>query len=190
MVKKFNSSYLLPHSLPARYYIAKGCIFSKLFNSSFISTFVFSTAGSKQNKTSCLSLRFCTVVSYQSERFSSKWELPFLPPSSLELWREERARKAALILMKRSRFDQTLQYLTKGFSEWSIVFANAYAMRTFFFQIPMFISNTLTFHSAWDVMDNLLQHDVLHFIPHKCPICKLVQNMGKWSLINLSLGWI
>ena len=50
------------------------------------------------------------MVSYQSERFSSKWELPFLPPSSLELWRKERARKAALILMKISHFDRTLQY--------------------------------------------------------------------------------
>ena len=52
-----------------------------------------------------------TVVSYQSERFSSKWELPFLPPSSLEWWRKERARKAALILMKISHFDRTLRYL-------------------------------------------------------------------------------
>ena len=50
------------------------------------------------------------VVSYQSERFSSKWELPFLHPSSLELWRKERARKAALILMKNSQFDRTLRY--------------------------------------------------------------------------------
>ena len=50
-----------------------------------------------------------TVVSYQNESFSSKWELPFLPPSSLELWRKERARKAALILMKNSHFDRTLQ---------------------------------------------------------------------------------
>ena len=32
-----------------------------------------------------------TVVSYQNESFSSKWELPCLPPSSLELWRRERA---------------------------------------------------------------------------------------------------
>ena len=31
-----------------------------------------------------------TVVSYQNESFSSKWELPCLPPSSLELWRRER----------------------------------------------------------------------------------------------------
>ena len=50
-----------------------------------------------------------TVVSYQSEiQFSLKWELPLLPPSSLELWRKERARRAALILMKRSQFDKTL----------------------------------------------------------------------------------
>ena len=42
--------------------------------------------------------------------FLSKWELPFLPPSSLELWRKERARKAALILMKISHFDRTLRY--------------------------------------------------------------------------------
>ena len=32
-----------------------------------------------------------TVLSYQNESFSSKWELPRLPPSSLELWRRERA---------------------------------------------------------------------------------------------------
>ena len=32
-----------------------------------------------------------TVVSYQNESFSSRWELPCLPPSSLELWRRERA---------------------------------------------------------------------------------------------------
>ena len=32
-----------------------------------------------------------TVVSYQNESFPSKWELPCLPPSSLELWRRERA---------------------------------------------------------------------------------------------------
>ena len=56
--------------------------------------------------------RKVTVVSYQNESFSSKWELPFLPPSSLELWRKERARKAALILMKNSQFDRTLRYVT------------------------------------------------------------------------------
>ena len=32
-------------------------------------------------------------MSYQNESFSSKWELPWLPPSSLELWRRERARR-------------------------------------------------------------------------------------------------
>ena len=32
-----------------------------------------------------------TVVSYQNESFSSKWEQPCLPPSSLQLWRSERA---------------------------------------------------------------------------------------------------
>ena len=32
-----------------------------------------------------------TIVSYQNESFSSKWDLPCLPPSSLELWRRERA---------------------------------------------------------------------------------------------------
>ena len=32
-----------------------------------------------------------TVVSYQNESFSSKWELPCLSPFSLELWRRERA---------------------------------------------------------------------------------------------------
>ena len=40
------------------------------------------------------------MVSYQNERFSSKWELPFLPPSSLKLWRKEKARKVAPVLMK------------------------------------------------------------------------------------------
>ena len=34
-----------------------------------------------------------TVMSYQNESVSSKWELPFLPPSSLELWRKERAKR-------------------------------------------------------------------------------------------------
>ena len=32
-------------------------------------------------------------MSYQNESFSSKWELPCLPPSSLELWRRERANR-------------------------------------------------------------------------------------------------
>ena len=50
------------------------------------------------------------MVSYQSESFSSKWELLSLPPSSLELWRKERAKKAALILLKNSHFDRTLRY--------------------------------------------------------------------------------
>ena len=34
-----------------------------------------------------------TVVSHQSESVSSKWELPVLAPSSLELWRKERAKR-------------------------------------------------------------------------------------------------
>ena len=34
-----------------------------------------------------------TVVTYQNESFSSKWELPCLPPFSLELWRKDRARR-------------------------------------------------------------------------------------------------
>ena len=59
------------------------------------------------------------MVSYQSERFSSKWELPFLPPSSLELWRKERARKAALILMKISHFDRTLRYYMINLTFWN-----------------------------------------------------------------------
>ena len=53
--------------------------------------------------------RMTTVMSYQNESFSSKWKLPFLPPSSLELWRKESARKAALILMKNSQFDRPLR---------------------------------------------------------------------------------
>ena len=36
-------------------------------------------------------LKLRTVVSYQIESFSSKWVLPCLPPSSLELWWRERA---------------------------------------------------------------------------------------------------
>ena len=45
-----------------------------------------------------------------------KWQIfikmraAFLAASSLELWRKERARKAALILMKNSHFDRTLRY--------------------------------------------------------------------------------
>ena len=34
-----------------------------------------------------------TVMSYQNKSVSSKWELPSLPQSSLELWRKERARR-------------------------------------------------------------------------------------------------
>ena len=45
------------------------------------------------NKFSDSGTNFCTVVSYQNESFSSKWELPCLSPSSLELWRKERARR-------------------------------------------------------------------------------------------------
>ena len=41
----------------------------------------------------CLVLTYRTVVSYQNDSFSSKVELPCLPPSSLELWRKERAKK-------------------------------------------------------------------------------------------------
>ena len=39
-------------------------------------------------------------MSYQNEIFSSKWELPSLPPSSLELWRKERARRHLSFLWK------------------------------------------------------------------------------------------
>ena len=42
--------------------------------------------------TKCLPLKsysYCSV--HQNESFSLKWELPCLPPSSLELWRRERA---------------------------------------------------------------------------------------------------
>ena len=35
-------------------------------------------------------ITYCSVLS--NESFPSKWELPCLPPSSLELWRKERAR--------------------------------------------------------------------------------------------------
>ena len=35
---------------------------------------------------------FCTVVFYQIESVRSKWELPMLPPSSLEVWRKKRAK--------------------------------------------------------------------------------------------------
>ena len=49
-----------------------------------------------------VSIDLTTVVSYQNESFSSKWEQPLLLPSSLELWRKERAEKAALILIKKT----------------------------------------------------------------------------------------
>ena len=58
----------------------------------------------------CWKPKSSTAVSYQNESFSSKWELSVLPPSSLELWRKERARKAALSLMKNSQFDRTVRY--------------------------------------------------------------------------------
>ena len=51
---------------------------SSLSSTSLLPTFLYPSAK-------------CTVVSYQNESFSSKWELPCLPPSSLELWRKERA---------------------------------------------------------------------------------------------------
>ena len=63
-----------------------------------------------------LSRQIPTVVSYQSERFSSKWELPFLPPSSHELWRKERTWKTTLILMKCSQFDRTLRSLVGSYN--------------------------------------------------------------------------
>ena len=51
-----------------------------------------------------------TVVSYQNESFSSKWELPsLLSPSFITRGRME-ARRAALILIKNSHFDRTPQY--------------------------------------------------------------------------------
>ena len=51
-----------------------------------------------------------TVVSYQNESFSSKWELPsLLSPSFITQGRME-ARKAILILMKISHFDRTPLY--------------------------------------------------------------------------------
>ena len=50
-----------------------------------------------------------TVVSCQIVSVSSKWELPLLPPSSLKLWRKNRAKKAVLILMKHSHLDRTRQ---------------------------------------------------------------------------------
>ena len=77
-----------------------------------------------------------TVVSYQNESFSSKWELPLLPPSSLELWRKERAGKAALILMKNSQFDRTLRYMTSSVAL-RIPIAQFYCRSTI---IPMKIS--------------------------------------------------
>ena len=52
-----------------------------------------------------------TVVSYQSERFPSKWELPsLLSPFFITRGRME-ARRVALILMKNSHFDRTPQYI-------------------------------------------------------------------------------
>ena len=43
---------------------------------------------------------YYTVVSYQNESFPSKWELPCLPPSSLELWKRERASRQLSFLWK------------------------------------------------------------------------------------------
>ena len=56
---------------------------------------------------------YCTVVSYESENFSLKWELSACchPPSiSLLFWWKEGARQVSLILMKNSHFDRTLRY--------------------------------------------------------------------------------
>ena len=51
-----------------------------------------------------------TVVSYQFESFSSKWELPSLLSRSFITRGRMEARKTALILMTNSHFDRTLQY--------------------------------------------------------------------------------
>ena len=51
-----------------------------------------------------------TVVSYSSENFSLKWELPICShPHSITplFWRKEGAKQAALILMKNSHFNWT-----------------------------------------------------------------------------------
>ena len=54
-----------------------------------------------------------TVVSYQIESFSSKWELPsLLSPSFITQGRME-AIKAAFILMKNSHFERTPQHTIK-----------------------------------------------------------------------------
>ena len=55
---------------------------------------------------------FSTIVSYQIESFSSKWELPSLLPPSIIIRGRMEAIKAALILMKNSHFDRTPHYLT------------------------------------------------------------------------------
>ena len=56
-------------------------------------------------------VKWSTVVSYQNESFSSKWELPCLPPSFLELWRKERARRQLSFWWKNSHFNRTLRYV-------------------------------------------------------------------------------
>ena len=55
----------------------------------------------------CVYKIFITVVSYQSERFSSKWELPSLLSPFFITRGRMGARGAALILMKISHFDRT-----------------------------------------------------------------------------------
>ena len=58
-----------------------------------------------------LMLALPTVVSYQIESFSSKWELPSLLSPSFITQGRMGASKAALILMKNSHFDRTPQYM-------------------------------------------------------------------------------
>ena len=84
-----------------------------------------------------------TVVHSEIKSVSSKWELSFLLPSSLELWRKERASKAALILMKNSQFDRTLRYSMTKFIwiEWTVQIVNMENLRLAFMQESIMWSN-------------------------------------------------
>ena len=64
-----------------------------------------------QNNIICLLSLFATVVSYQIESFSSKWELPSLLSPFFITRGRMRASRAALILMKISHFDRTPLYI-------------------------------------------------------------------------------
>ena len=73
-------------------------------------------------------------MSYQNESFSSKWELPCLPPSSLKLWRRERASKQL------SFWRETLIFI----GHYSI-----HQINIFSFKSKKYIGLGPTFHQLW-----------------------------------------